>query len=360
MDNKKNVLLIFGGASPEYDVSCSSAAGIIENIDYNSYNLFVVGITRQGDWIYTKASAEDIRETNKWIESKTNKKAILSVDRSTHGLVIFNDDGSTINEYIDVIFPIIHGENGEDGTLQGLFEIAGIPYVGANVCASACSMDKVVTRLFADYIGILQPKCYILDSDEINDDKKDIVERVEKCIGDSYPMIVKPSMTGSSVGISKVNNPDELYDAILFASQYKGKIMIEEYITGKEIKVAVLEKNEAITTGELCEIVVADGCFNDYNLKYKATGTHKKIPADIKKEVADEIKEISIKIFKELNCKDYSRVDFFLTNDDKIYFNEINTIPGFSKKSIYPLMIDKIGMDYTQLISSLINNNVDR
>ena len=146
MQNKKNVLLIFGGASPEYEVSCTSAAGIKENIDLNKYNLVVVGVTKNSEWIYTEASTNDIKDGYKWLESKTNKKALLSVNQAMPGLILFENDGTVCNKTIDVAFPIIHGENGEDGTLQGLFEIAGIPYVGADVCSSACSMDKVITN----------------------------------------------------------------------------------------------------------------------------------------------------------------------------------------------------------------------
>lgn len=356
-NRKKNVLLVFGGASPEHEVSCSSAAGIIRNVDQEQYCLMTIGITKSGEWLYTQADAGEISDTVSWLEHKSNRKAIISPNRSDHGILVFEADGSFQKERVDVIFPIIHGENGEDGTLQGLFEIAGIPYIGSGVCASACSMDKIVTRIFADKAGLVQPRCYIADANELTQKKDAIVDHVERYMSATYPMIVKPSMTGSSIGISKVENRQELYEAIMLAARYRGGIMVEEYISGKEIKVAVLETGE-IKTGELCEIVVQQGCFNDYNLKYKGTGTHKKIPAELEAETEAEIRDAAVRIFKELGCKDYSRVDFFVTKENKVYFNEINTIPGLSEKSIFSLMFDSIGLTYEKMINQMIANKL--
>jgi len=355
--DKKTVLVIFGGVSPEHEVSCASAAGIVRNVDKNQYNLVTVGITKDGEWIFTEASAAQIEDGTSWLSHTTNKKTTISANRSDHGILILEPDGTCRKEHIDVVFPIIHGENGEDGTLQGLFEIAGIPYIGAGVCASACSMDKIVTRIFADRAGLVQPRCYIADAEELAKKKETIVDDVEQYMMATYPMIVKPSMTGSSIGISKVDNRKELYDAIMLAAQYRGGIMVEEYISGKEIKVAVLEDCEVIT-GALCEIVVQQGCFNDYNLKYKGTGTHKKIPAVLPAETEEEIKNAAVRIFKELNCKDYSRVDFFVTSENKVYFNEINTIPGLTEKSIFSLMFAHTGLDYATMINRMIANKL--
>lgn len=355
---KKTVLVIFGGASPEHEVSCSSAAGIIRNVDKERYRLMTIGVTKDGEWIFTEANAEEIGDSISWLSHESNKKAAISTNRSDHGIFVFEPDGVFHKERVDVIFPIIHGENGEDGTLQGIFEIAGIPYIGAGVCASACSMDKIVTRIFADKENLLQPRCYIADAMELSKKKEAIVDDVERYMSTTYPMIVKPSMTGSSIGISKVNNRQELYNAIALAAKYRGGIMVEEYISGKEIKVAVLEDGE-IKTGALCEITVQQGCFNDYNLKYKGTGSHKKIPAELSAETEDKIKDAAVRIFKALGCKDYSRVDFFVTKENQVYFNEINTIPGLSEKSIFSLMFDQIGLPYAKLINRMIENKLE-
>lgn len=353
--NKKTVMVVFGGATPEYEVCCNSAASVVKNIDKDKYNVVKVGITREGNWFYTEATPEEIQDSLTWINSSTNKKATLSVSREDHGLIVFEDDGpKTI--YVDIVFPVIHGENGEDGTLQGAFEIAGIPYVGSGVCSSSCSMDKAVTRVFADSVALTQPGCYLIESEAFKKDMNAAYDAAEAYHGGKYPVVVKPSMTGSSIGVAVVNNREEMEEAMEFASRFRGTVMVEEFIKGKEIKVAVIGTKD-VKTGDLCEIKVEDGTFNDFDLKYKGTGTHKQIPADFDDEMTGRIKEEAIKIYKALNCEDFSRVDFFVTDDNKIYFNEINTIPGFSEKSIFSLMLNSTGMSYKEIVEHLLNRD---
>lgn len=355
---KREVLVVFGGASPEHEVSCASAAALIDAISREKYNVHCLGITKEGNWILTEASTEEIGDAQNWLNHASNRKAVLSPDRADHGLLVFESSGIT-KKYIDVVFPIIHGETGEDGQLQGLLEIAGIPYVGCGVCASACSMDKSVTMNFARLCNVTFPEYYscpcnsFLAAPEMV--AADIVDHFRNTLGKVFPLFVKPASTGSSVGISKVHNEEELMDALRVAAQYPGNLIVEENIVGKEIKVAVLGEGNDLRVGELCEIVVDNGIFNTFELKYKSSGSHKKIPADLPEEVANELKESAVNIYRSLGCRGFARVDFFLKADNCVVFNEINTVPGFTRGSIYSLMFEKSGVAYETLVDELLS-----
>lgn len=358
MENKKELLVIFGGASPEHEVSCASAASLIGAISNTKYNIHCLGITKEGNWILTKASTEEIGDATSWLSHKDNRKAILSPDRRDHGLLVFDENGFH-PLHIDVVFPIIHGETGEDGELQGLLEIAGIPYVGSGVCASACSMDKSVTVHFARLCGLRCPEYFSCACTDFLSDPQAVVAQVvahfRKALGQVFPLFVKPASTGSSVGISKVNNEEELLNALHVAAQYPGHLIVEENIVGKEIKVAVLGQDQDIAVGEICEIVVTNGIFNDFKLKYQSGGSHKKIPADLPEAVAQELKQNAMDIYHSLGCRGFARVDFFVKEDNTVIFNEINTVPGFTRGSIYSLMFEKAGLSYEALIEKLIS-----
>ncbi len=352
---KQSILVIFGGASPEYEVSCNSAASLIKAVSKEKYNLVTVGITKEGKWLLTNADADKINDAYSWLEEKDNKNAVLSPDRAHKGLLVLEDNSWSLIE-IDGIFPIIHGETGEDGKLPALFELAGIPYVGAGVCASACSMDKTVTMIFSDLCSVKRPEFYSCSSSDFNVDPDKITDEViaffEKKLGFAFPVFVKPASTGSSIGISKVNNREELFKALELAASFNGNIIVEENIAGRELKVAVLG-NENPITGDICEIILNKGTINSYELKYKSAGSHKVIPADLTEEKVAEIKRAAVDIYKKLDCKGFARVDFFLKDNGDVYFNEINTVPGFSKHSIYPLMFKSIGISYEELIEKL-------
>jgi len=340
---KKNILIVFGGNSPEHDVSCHSAASIYDYIDREKYNPYFIGITRNGEWFLTEAKSAEI-DNNSW-ESLSNKKAYLTGDASLQGILVENEI-----IHIDCIFSIIHGNQGEDGKLQGLFELADIPYVGGGVCSSAISMDKAVTRLFADNIGLKQPNCVILTKEEYENNKQGVIEKLKCELG--YPMFSKPASTGSSIGISKIIDEITLINGLDLAFKYENKILIEQGISGDEIKVAVLG-NDEVQVGDLCKMPMMKDGFNDYETKYITKASTKEIPANLDSEIADEIKRQAKAIYKELQCKGFSRVDFFLTENNEIYFNEINTVPGFSNKSIYPLMFEKY-ISYKDIITKLI------
>ena len=350
----KKVLVVFGGNSPEYEVSCSSAASVIEAIDKDVYEVYRLGITRDNEWYLTVASYDEINDSVGWTKRSDNRSALLSPSKNVNGLIVFDEDKIVEKIDIDVVLPILHGENGEDGTMQGLFELGEYAYVGSDVCASACSMDKVVTRLFADVINMKQPECYYVEPSLVKTDADKYAKEADEYFDGEYPLFVKPSKTGSSVGISKVENIQELKDAMLLASDFDGKVMVEEAIIGKEIKVAVMGKGEDIEVGEVCEIIVKGHIFNDFELKYKGSGTHKEIPAHLAPETTEKIKEAAKEIYRVLGCKGLSRVDFFLKDNDEIYFNEINTIPGISNKSIFSLMFEKKGLSYSDMINRLI------
>lgn len=357
MEMKREILVIFGGASPEHDVSCASAAALIGAVSREKYNVHCLGITKEGNWILTEASTVEIGDTARWLNHAGNRKAILSPDRADHGLLIF-EDGGIRKQHIDVVFPIIHGETGEDGQLQGLLEIAGIPYVGCGVCSSACSMDKGVTMNFAKLCNVKYPAYFTCAREDFlaapEETAAKVVNHFQNTLETVFPLFVKPASTGSSVGISKVHNEAELIDALHLAAQYPGQLIVEENIVGKEIKVAVLGQDKDIRVGELCEVLVENGIFNTYELKYKSGGSHKKIPAELPEAVANKVKDCAVRVYQSLGCRGFARVDFFLTADNTVVFNEINTVPGFTRGSIYSLMFEKAGVSYETVVEELI------
>ena len=355
-EQKKQILLVFGGASPEYEVSCESAASVVNAISRDKYNVHCVGVTRDGEWFLTKAAPAEIRDSRSWMERKDNKKAILSPDRAHKGLLVLEENGWSLI-HIDGIFPMVHGETGEDGMLPGLFELAGIPYVGSGLCASACGMDKTVTMLFADLCGIKRPEYFSCGTAKFRRNPK---REVDNCIsffqnkiGHAFPLFVKPATTGSSVGISKVEDRDELLASMTEAARYSSCLIVEENIVGRELKVAILG-TDGVRTGDICEIMLEGNIFNSYTMKYSGSGAHKIIPADLPAEKTEEIKQAAVDIYKRLGCEGYARVDFFLKDNGDIYFNEINTVPGFSSHSIYPLMLKSVGISYEELVDSML------
>lgn len=357
MQKEKTVLVIFGGASPEHDVSCESAAALIPAISGNAYNVLVVGITKTGGWLLTEAPAEDIADAESWLSHPGNRKAVLSPDREHHGLLIEQEDGWRLVP-VDCVFPIIHGETGEDGSIQGLLELSGIPYVGSGVCASSCGMDKSVSMMYADVCGVRRPLFFACEHEEYihapERTAEEIKEFFSRELGRIYPLFVKPASTGSSVGISKVSTDEDLASALALAAQYPGRLIVEENIEGRELKVAVRGCGDTAEAAEICEIKVVDNAFNSFELKYKGTGSHKKIPADIPAEKASEMKAMAIALYKKFGCRGFARVDFFLKEDGEIVFNEINTVPGFSEHSIYSLMFAESGVSYGELVNSMI------
>ena len=349
---KKNLAVIFGGASSEHDISCISANGVLSNIDKSKYNIYMLGITKVGEW-YLFNDDIALLPQDKWLDSKSLKKAYISPDSAIHGIV--TEDGEQIK--IDVAFPILHGKNGEDGTIQGLFQLAQIPFVGCDATSSGSCMDKAVTNAVADAFGIDQAKwCSFTKYEYRNDTEKCIKSAVEKL---GFPIFVKPANAGSSVGISKAHNEDELKAGVETALKEDKKVILEEFIEGYEVECAVLGNDEPVAA-EVGQIVSAAE-FYDFDSKYNNPESELHIPALISKEKRDEVRTAALNAYKALGCEGMSRCDFFVTKgDERVLLNEINTIPGQTPISMYPKLFEAVGVSYTELIDRWIDLAFER
>ena len=351
MEKKYDILVLFGGVSSEHDISCISAASVIDNINKEKYSVHTVGITAEGKWLLTDAQS-DVIKSGKWEDHPGNRMAVLSPDRSTRGLLIRETDGTFSQQHIDAVFPVLHGKNGEDGTMQGLIEIAGLPFVGPGTCASACAMDKSVTKLIVATTGVAQADYYLTDRYTFSEDPLGETERAEKRFAGVYPLFVKPCSAGSSVGVSKAYDRDQLFEAIRIALEEDHKVLIENTIEGREIEVAVLG-NRNVRTSVIGEIVPADD-FYSFEAKYENAASETRILDDVPEEKKEEIKKAAATVYKAIGCRGMSRADFFLEKDGRVVFNEINTIPGFTAISMYPKLWNECGLSYSELIDQLI------
>ena len=349
--DKKTVGIVFGGVSSEHDISCISAKSIIKNIDLNKYNIVLIGITKNGKWYIFNDDVELLPE-DKWLNSRSLVPAFISPDASVGGLVTAKGDIIKL----DVVFPVLHGKNGEDGTIQGLFQLAQIPFVGCDATSSGVCMDKAVANAVADAFGIPQAKWfainqynYIRKGDEILDEA---IERL------GFPIFVKPANAGSSVGISKAHNKEELRQAMAVAFKEDKKAVLEEFIDGFEVECAVLGNNEPIA-GEVGQIIAAAE-FYDFDAKYNNPQSETVIPARIDESKREEVKAQALKAYNALGCEGMSRCDFFVTNDGRVLLNEINTIPGQTAISMYPKLMEAVGISYQSLIDRLIDLALER
>jgi D-alanine-D-alanine ligase len=349
--DKLNVAVLFGGNSSEHEVSRASASAIIEGMSKEKYNIFMLGITKSGEWFLYGGNIKKIKDGS-WEKDPNNKKAFISPDTSVKGIVVLNGDKFEILK-LDVIIPIFHGKNGEDGTMQGIATLTKIPFVGCGVTASAVCMDKVITNTILACNGINKADFYWFYMRDFKKDPEKYVSEIERSIK-SYPMFVKPSNAGSSVGVSKVKNRDELLSAIKIASKEDIKILIEKEIVGQEIECAMLGNCDPIASvpGE----VIHANEFYSYDDKYNNCIGKTIIPANLSPEIALKVQEISKKTYKLLGCAGLARVDSFVEEGtNKIYINEINTFPGFTKGSMYPKMMEHTGYSLNLLIDELIN-----
>lgn len=347
---KKNVVVLFGGNSSEHDVSCVSAQTVIKNIDIDIYNVLLVGITREGKWVFV--DSVDAIADGTWRKSQMG--ALISPDTTQKELVIFKD-GSYETKKIDVVFPVLHGLNGEDGTVQGILELAKIPYVGCGVLASAVSMDKVYTKTIVEKLGIRQA-AFVDVRLEMLDDMDQTVMVVEDQL--DYPVFVKPSCAGSSQGVSKAHDREELIKALELAAKHDRKILVEETILGREIECAVLGGKDVKASG-VGEILAAAE-FYDFDAKYNNAESRTVVDPDLSKEVVEEVRDAAVRIFKAVDGFGLSRVDFFVTKKNKVVFNEINTLPGFTAISMYPMLWRARGIETDQLVNQLIEMAYER
>ena len=347
---KLSVCILFGGMSPEHEVSLRSAESVLNHIDHSKYNVFPVGITKEGDWILFTGKDYSMLPSGEWKTYPENRRAAISPVRG-QGLLSFEGD-CVVRERIDVVFPVLHGENGEDGTMQGLLKLAGIPYVGPQVAASAVAMDKTLTKLVCDQEKVPQAAWQLVRRSELENRMEEIIRCLESRF--PYPMFVKPAGPGSSVGVSKAADGAALRRALIAAAVYDEKILVEEFIRGKEIEVAVMGNDSPVAS--VCGEIDSGAEFYDYEAKYITDTSVAYIPARIPEEVAEAVREQAVKVYMAIGCRGLSRVDFFVTDgDNRIVFNEINTIPGFTSISMYPKLFAASGIPYTQLIDELID-----
>lgn len=346
---KLNVCVLFGGMSPEHAVSLRSAESVLNNMNTEKYNIFPVGITRDGDWILYGSTDYSKLPTGQWVECPENRRAAISPIRG-QGLLIFEDD-NVIREMIEVVFPVLHGENGEDGTVQGLLQLAGIPYVGPHVAASAVAMDKTLTKLVADNAGVAQAAWQLVRDVEVRCHMDQVIARLEEKF--AYPMFVKPAGTGSSVGVSKAADRESLMKALTHAAQFDAKLLVEEFIHGREVEVAVM--GNASPVASVCGEIDSGADFYDYDAKYVTDTSVAYIPARIPEDVEEFVREQAVKIYSAIGCQGLSRVDFFVTyTDNRVVFNEINTLPGFTSISMYPKLFAASGISYGETIDNLL------
>ncbi len=345
---KMKVLIVFGGVSSEHDVSLVSARSVNNNIPADKYDVLTMGITKEGvSYLYT-GSPDNLPE-GKWLETPEYlERCVISPDREHHGIIHI---GSGETERVDVVFPVLHGKNGEDGTMQGLLEISGIPFVGCKTAASAVCMDKSLTNALLDYHKVSQAKWVAVNKFDFTGEKEKFAREAADYLG--FPIFVKPANAGSSVGIRKASDIESLVDACDYAFEFDKKIVLEENITGAEVECAVLGNDEPIasTVGE----IVPCNDFYDYDAKYIANATGLYIPARLPDEKIEEIRQKAVRIYKLLGCSGLTRVDFFVRESDgEVMLNELNTIPGFTSISMYPKLFAASGIEYPELIDRLI------
>ncbi len=346
--NKKSVLIIFGGNSTEHEVSCKSVMSFVNNISEEKYTKHYVGIKKNGDWIYYTGDTALI-PTGQWTQESSNIPCVLSPNTSAKGLVLLGESTTLIP--IDVIIPVLHGKNGEDGTIQGLFELCEIPYVGCGVVASGVSMDKAYTKIIVASLHSIPQADYVLVRKGDNDS---YIKSAEEKLG--YPMFVKPCKSGSSQGVSKATSRQELIDAVALALKHDSKVLIEEAITGRELECAVLENKGNIVCSNAGEAVAGD-VFYSYEAKYNNSDSKTVLTPDIPEGVNEKVREYAQAIFKALGCNGLSRVDFFLEKEtNRVIFNEINTLPGFTAISMYPMMMGAVGYPIDKLMDALIES----
>jgi len=346
---KLNVCVLFGGMSPEHEVSLRSAESVLKNMNPEKYNIFPVGITKTGDWVLFGGTDYSMLPTGQWLDYPGNRRATISAVRE-QGLLTFEGD-CVVRELIDVVFPVLHGENGEDGAIQGLLQLAGISYVGPHISASAVAMDKTLTKLVIDNAGVTQAAWQLVRNSELQNHMQSILDSLEERF--SYPVFIKPAGTGSSVGVSKAADRQELKEALLQAGIYDEKILVEEFIDGREVEVAVIGNDSPAAS--VCGEIDSGAEFYDYDAKYVTDTSVAYIPARIPEEVSEQVRDYAVKVYSAIGCRGLSRVDFFVTYDDnRVIFNEINTLPGFTSISMYPKLFGASGIPYDQLIDQLL------
>lgn len=348
---KTKLGILFGGASSEHEVSLVSAYGVLKNADRELFDVTPIGITKDGKWRLYTGDAENIKD-GKWKDDPENLYEIaIDPAPGAENFIVMKDGKIKERFALDVVFPVLHGANGEDGTVQGLLEVAGIPFVGCDHTSSGVCMDKAFTKRIINEAGVAdQARAVILTKGSYDGA---IAAAQVAALG--YPVFVKPSRAGSSVGVTKVKAPEELSAAIEKAFREDSKVLVEEFIDGREVEVAVMETEGAIAASVPGEIDPGYE-FYDYDTKYNTDTASYYIPARLDKKTEDEVRRRAVKIFEALDCRTLSRVDFFVKAGGSVVFNEINTIPGFTPISMYPKLFMQGGMTYGEVITALVRS----
>lgn len=359
--DKLRVGVVFGSRSSEHNVSIHSAESVLANLDSSKYEVVPLAITREGTWLLGVEPAELQKLAEKKPEETATEhgKAIALVgDPNRRSLLALDSNAQVDTRPFDVIFPVIHGPYGEDGTIQGLLEMADIPYVGCGVLGSALGMDKEKMKMLFQVAGLPIVEYIVTRRHRWERSPETIISEVEQRIG--YPCIVKPVNMGSSIGVNKARDAEELAQAITTATHYDSKVLIERFINNREISCAVLGNDEPIAS-LVGELVFEENKVLDYENKYIHTSFHFQVPAEIPQEMAQNMREQSLLAFRTLDLSGLARVDFFLDRDtNHVYLNEVNTLPGFTDDSIYPKMWDASGLPYPQLLDRLIELALER
>lgn len=356
---KKKIAVIFGGNSTEYEVSLQSAHTVLKHLDWNKHEIIPVGITRDGDWYYYTGGIEKIRENTWFCDEKQLHMATVSQNRShgPKGLLVLEEGTWRVMD-IDLVFPVLHGKNGEDGTLQGMLELAGIPVAGCGMLSSALCMDKDRAHKLVQLEGIAVPKAITFERgpEEGSAGGQEYIKQIEQTL--SFPMFIKPVRSGSSFGITKAEEPGQLEAAVSLAFAHDSRIIAEEAIEGFETGCAVMGIGELVT-GRVDEIELSSGFF-DFTEKYTLKTSAIHVPARISEETARKVKETARTIYRALGCEGFARVDLFLTPEGEIVFNEVNTIPGFTAHSRYPGMMKAAGYSFERLLDTIIRQAMER
>ena len=349
---KKNAVVLFGGQSSEHVVSCMSVINVINHINREIYDLLLIGITEDGHWIKTD-SVEAIQDGS-WKNGSVS--AVLSPDATMKSVILLDGEKTELAR-ADVVFPVLHGLYGEDGTIQGLLELSGIPYVGCGVLSSAVSMDKLYTKIIVKDLGVRQADYIAVMRHELHD-LDPIVKKVEDKF--TYPVFVKPSNAGSSKGVSRAEDGKELKEALILAGEHDRKILVEEMIVGREIECAVFGGgNTPVEASGVGEIVAAAE-FYDFDAKYYNSESKTVVDPTLPEGAAETIKSAAKAIFQAVDGYGLARVDFFVKEDGTVVFNEIKTMPGFTAISMYPMLWEHAGITKEELVNRLLKHAADR
>lgn len=347
---RKNIAVVFGGVSSEHGISLISATTFLEHLDPEKYCVFPIGITQEGRFLSYRGDLAKIK-TGEW-EQGDVCDCVISPSRSHHGMLLLRDVGYEVVR-LDCVIPALHGKNGEDGTIQGLLELAGIPFVGCDTLSSAACMDKAVTHTLLDHAGIRTARFLTVWQEEL---PEDLEQQVEKTLG--WPVFVKPANAGSSYGVSRASGPEELKRSLELAFAYDRKAVIEEEIVGQEVECAVLGNADAAasTVGE----IESAHDFYDFESKYEIPDSRLHIPARLKPEVLEQVRQTAVKAYHVMGCAGLTRVDFFVTGQGEVILNELNTLPGFTAISMYPKLWEAGGVPLPELLDRLIGYALER